>query len=147
MTREDAIEILKQDIPYEHDFDLIDAINMAIKVLKQEPDAIHNEREQAYMKGYEDASKRYRTEPCEDAISRHAAIEIIQGWLDHDMGYSWEEKNIMRCAIVELENLPSVNQQESKYCDRNICIKNEYNGISCDECEVTKSQEPQESEV
>lgn len=33
-------------------------------------------------------------------------------------------------------------EQEPKYCDRNICLKNEYNGISCDECEVTKSQEP-----
>lgn len=31
---------------------------------------------------------------------------------------------------------------EQKYCDRNICVSNEYNGISCDECEVTKSQEP-----
>ena len=28
------------------------------------------------------------------------------------------------------------------FCDRNICIANEYNGIGCDECEVTKSQEP-----
>ena len=33
-------------------------------------------------------------------------------------------------------------EQEPKYCDRNICLKNEYNGIGCDECEVTKSQEP-----
>ena len=33
------------------------------------------------------------------------------------------------------------DSQEPKYCDRNICIKNEYNGISCNECEVTKSQE------
>ena len=38
--------------------------------------------------------------------------------------------------------LPSVTPQESKYCDRNICISNEYNGIGCNECEVTKSQEP-----
>ena len=33
-------------------------------------------------------------------------------------------------------------EQEPKYCDRNICLKNEYNGIGCNECEVTKSQEP-----
>ena len=32
-------------------------------------------------------------------------------------------------------------QESEKYCDRNICIKNEYNDIGCDECEVTKSQE------
>lgn len=29
---------------------------------------------------------------------------------------------------------------EPMYCDRNICIENEYNGIQCDECKVTKSQ-------
>ena len=29
-----------------------------------------------------------------------------------------------------------------KYCDRNICLKNEYNNIGCEDCEVTKSQEP-----
>ena len=40
----------------------------------------------------------------------------------------------------------TVNLQEPKYCDRNICIKNEYNGIGCDECEVTKSQKIQEGE-
>ena len=34
----------------------------------------------------------------------------------------------------------STTVQEPKYCDRNICISNEYNGIGCDECEVTKSQ-------
>ena len=33
-------------------------------------------------------------------------------------------------------------EQEPAYCDRNICLRNEYNGIGCDECEVTKSQEP-----
>ena len=33
-------------------------------------------------------------------------------------------------------------EQEPKYCDHNICVKNEYNGIGCEECEVTKSQEP-----
>lgn len=32
-------------------------------------------------------------------------------------------------------------EHEPKYCDRNICISNEYNGIGCDKCEVTKSQE------
>lgn len=37
-------------------------------------------------------------------------------------------------------------QESEKYCDRNICVSNGYNGIGCDECEVTKSREPQESE-
>ena len=47
------------------------------------------------------------------------------------------------CGDLRLfDKLLSVNPQEPKYCDRNICLKNEYNGIGCDECEVTKSQEP-----
>lgn len=35
-----------------------------------------------------------------------------------------------------------MTREEDAYCDRNICLRNEYNGIGCDECEVTKSQEP-----
>lgn len=27
-------------------------------------------------------------------------------------------------------------KEEPRYCDRNICLRNEYNGIGCDECEV-----------
>lgn len=42
-----------------------------------------------------------------------------------------------------LEILDKYAEQEPKYCDRNICIKNEYNGIECDECIVNKAeQEP-----
>ena len=41
-----------------------------------------------------------------------------------------------------LKDYKRLLEQEPKYCDRNICTKNEYNGIGCDECEVTKSQEP-----
>lgn len=32
-------------------------------------------------------------------------------------------------------------EQEPKYCERNICLKNEYNGIGCDECEVGRITE------
>lgn len=28
--------------------------------------------------------------------------------------------------------------EEPRSCDRNICTRNEYNGISCDDCEVAK---------
>ena len=35
MTREEAIEVIKQDIPCEHDTDLIEALEMAIKALEQ----------------------------------------------------------------------------------------------------------------
>lgn len=26
----------------------------------------------------------------------------------------------------------------ARYCERNICTENEYNGVSCDECEIAK---------
>lgn len=42
----------------------------------------------------------------------------------------------LEMAIEALKN--RIGECE-KYCDRNICISNEYNGIGCDECEVTKS--------
>lgn len=42
----------------------------------------------------------------------------------------------------DIERAVICGAQEPAYCDRNICLKNEYNGIGCDECEVTKSQEP-----
>lgn len=32
----------------------------------------------------------------------------------------------------------AVHLHDNVYCDRNICTKNEYNGVSCDECEVAK---------
>jgi len=81
-----------------------------------------------------------KIEPCEDAISRQAVdnyiIKLLSGYL-YD-----EERTRLEELSAYLWELPSVNPQEPKYCDRNICIKNEYNGIGCDECEVTKSQDP-----
>ena len=38
-------------------------------------------------------------------------------------------------AISALEE----KQTNTAECDRNICLRNEYNGISCDECEVNKT--------
>jgi hypothetical protein len=35
MTNEEALEVIKQDIPCEQDFDLIEALTMAIKALEQ----------------------------------------------------------------------------------------------------------------
>ena len=36
---------------------------------------------------------------------------------------------------------PPTKNDSPKYCDRNICLKNEYNNVGCEDCEVTKSQE------
>ena len=42
--------------------------------------------------------------------------------------------------IKALEQDPTTKNDSLKYCDRNICLKNEYNNIGCEDCEVTKSQ-------
>lgn len=80
-----------------------------------------------------------KIEPCEDAISRKKLIK--------NLGFLYNERGIIKDARARktmevIMGQTPVNPQEPKYCDRNICIKNEYNGIGCDECEVTKSQEP-----
>lgn len=74
MTNEKAKQILSDIDKTYRNFtaDEYKALEMALKALSQEPtdENIHREREQAYMLGYEDASKRFRQEPCEDAVSR-----------------------------------------------------------------------------
>ena len=43
MTREEAIEVIEQDIPCEHDKDLIEALGMAISALSDEGEYIKKE--------------------------------------------------------------------------------------------------------
>ena len=52
-----------------------------------------------------------------------------------------------RQAVRAWNKRVAIPSAEPRYCDRNICLKNEYNGIGCDECEVTKSQEPCEDAI
>lgn len=53
------------------------ALDIIDKYAEQEPtdENLHREREQAYMQGYEDASKRFRQEPCDDVVSRQAVLD------------------------------------------------------------------------
>lgn len=66
MTREEAIEVLQQDIPCELDTDLIEALEMAIKALEQEP--------------------------CEDSISRQAVLDLF----NKSNEFEWEISLIRR---------------------------------------------------
>ena len=105
MDREQAIKIIKdcKEKSFKRTLytlnEYYEAVDMAIEALEQEPDAIHNEREQAYMKGYEVASKRFRTELCEDAISREAVKEMLAK-------YHLGESRIAE----ELNELPSIQR-------------------------------------
>lgn len=68
---------------------------------------IHREREQAYMLGYEDASKKFRTEPCEDAVNREAVLELAKkGILVSNDNY--------KCVVNAIKSLPPVTLQRPK---------------------------------
>ena len=85
--------------------------------------------------------KALEQEQSGDLISRQAVLETLDDMdnvLDEDRTIENYKELLKECYEV----LPSVKPQEPKYCDRNICLRNEYNGIGCDECEVMKSQEP-----
>lgn len=80
MTNENMIKQLKRLIPSLKYADDVNAVKGAIKELSQESktdeENVHREREQAYMQGYEDASKKYRQAPCTDTVSRQAVLDI-----------------------------------------------------------------------
>ena len=84
MTREEAIEVIEQDIPCEYDTDLIEALNMAIAALK--------------------------AEPCEDCVSREAVLDALTkiGRWKH---YFNEAQTVAEC-IRAIENLPPVTPKQ-----------------------------------
>lgn len=71
---------------------------------------LHREREQAYMQGYEDASKRFRQEPCDDAVSRQAVKDLFcRICMESNLCYRSKET----CEDLKLfDKLPSVKPQE-----------------------------------
>ena len=90
MTREEAIMVLKNEQPHCGKKALFpeekkyEAYNVAVKALEQEP--------------------------CGDAISRQAAIDIIESWLSCD-DYNNAEQHIMRATESILYDLPPVTPQ------------------------------------
>ncbi len=86
------------------DGNYLEALDLAIESLESQEENIHREKEQAYMQGYEDASKKYReAEPCEDCISREAAIKVFGGV--HPMDYNTQ------AYITNIQDLPSVQPE------------------------------------
>lgn len=89
MTREEAIKWLNdylQNTPFQME-QYEKAFEMAIKALEQEPcdkckyfdgnSCQHYDYKVGYTQGYEDASNRFRQEPCDDAISREAVNTLV----------------------------------------------------------------------
>lgn len=92
MTREDAIRILKDEGRVDGSEEFIEAYYMGIKALEQ------NESAEKWYKLF--VEKLDKQEPCDDAISREAAIKA----LSHGEGC----RNICANAIRQL---PSVTQK------------------------------------
>ena len=83
-----------------HEADVIGGLNMT--------DQISNEAYKQIMIAAQDEN-----EPCEDCISRQAAIDTIESWLSCD-DYNEAELHIMRAMQSVLYDLPSVNPQKPK---------------------------------
>lgn len=93
-------------------------IDIELRIPEPTDENLHREREQAYMQGYEDASKRFRQEPCEDAINREAVIDAIDKYDFKHPKYMERFVNELREAIKadlidDVKQLPPVNPQES----------------------------------
>ena len=114
MTREEAIRILKGDTLF-NSREEQEAKEMAISSL---------EVDEAYQLEYE--------------VSTQPSIEDFIEYAERKFGVKlYVKKSDDPDTVEKLFG----EKAEEKYCDRNICAKNEYNGIGCEDCEVTKSQE------
>lgn len=76
------------------------------------------------------------------------AIHFPKKWsyADEKMVQFFDEHNEEFTVVNMMKKYPpkesynSGEQSDPMYCDRNICLQNEYNEIGCKDCEVTKSQ-------
>ncbi len=98
--------------------DINEACGEILKALEQEPtdENLHREREQAYMQGYEDASKKCRQEPCEYAVSRQELLEAFEEWINDRE--DWNEHPVR--FIRSLVSLPPVTPicKKGNYCPK-----------------------------
>ena len=111
MTSEESIEVIKQDIPCEHDADLIEALEMAIQALSQEPcenccNGNQIEKAKLCQKSYL-AGMEHKQEPCTDAIDRAEAQTAIMMSKD---AYLYKGHPTIRVsdAVQAIRELPSV---------------------------------------
>lgn len=124
MTREEAKELLLNisayDIDMQRGMAKQEAIEMAIKALEQEPIFFPpcqdcNIKMDKIRMAYDKLQKK---EPCEDAISRQAAIDALT-----------KTSGIRGDALKSLYDLPSVSTEKTGWW-----IEHEHDGISHIEC-------------
>ena len=108
------------------------AIRRLLNIERSLPNTFRTKEDVRNFEALEMAIETLKQEPLteEDYKELHdrfgAYVEFVVRDMVGGKGERWTQKG---------DNNP-------QYCDRNICVSNEYNGIGCDECEVTKSQEP-----
>ena len=136
MTREEAIDILKcdisadkQGIEYCHDEVGIEAMEMAIQALEQEPcdDVVSIEAVIEWLKAkdiiklssQEETARRelkalpsVEQEPNGDTISREDRLVDLADAIESDDSGYWTNKRISS-ALRNIKNLPSVNPQKN----------------------------------
>lgn len=73
-------------------------------------------------------------------------IEVLkQLYVNYDLATEWHKKvrKTLQFAINSLDVDEAYNlmyeETTQRECDRNICLRNEYNGIGCENCEVMRS--------
>lgn len=120
MTREEAVRYFKRHIDlYCVEGICREAEEMAIKALEQELEELPSVTQKSetvteFADRCRECGAKYgkllKQEPCEDAISRQAAIDAIESWLSCD-DYNDTERHIMRAMQSVLYDLPPVTLQ------------------------------------
>lgn len=128
---DELYETIKSDEYGVHQGRIYDIIRSGTPLSKEEPtdENLHREREQAYMQGYEDASKKFRQEPCEDAVSRQEVLEAFEEWINDREDWNEHPVRFTRSLV----SLPSVTpaRKKGEWIKRN----NDYfDWYECSEC-------------
>lgn len=121
------------------DTEILTALDMAIKALQEQADTIpvmyypqvDGITPTVVAQADKSKGKALEQEPSRD-------MEEIVEVINCDADAETKCKMISNILIAKPHYF---EEQEPAYCDRNICLRNEYNSIGCNECEVTKSQE------
>lgn len=82
----------------------------AIKILEAGRNPYHNIDTDTWCEAFEIAIEALKQEPCDDAISRQAAIDAFERFI-HELGIKDEPYNYGEMAL-SVQNVPSIKPQE-----------------------------------
>ena len=108
MTREEAIEVIEQDIPCEHDTDLIEALEMAIKALEQEPKWIPVSERLPEEKGVYLVARKNKGFGGKGSFTNHISINV-RGYTGGTSRWGKDQ-----CGIVAWMPLPKPYEPQER---------------------------------